>query len=58
MASDFEDHVWKDVVPKTILDIYQAYERGIHVGRKLALLAIDLYQLADDGGPLPVEQAV
>lgn len=58
MASDFEDHVWKDVVPETILDIYQAYAREIYVGRKLALLAIDLYKPADDGGPLPVEQAV
>ncbi len=58
MASDFEDHVWKDVVPETILDIYQAYERAIYVGRKPALLAIDLYKLAYDGGPQPVEQAV
>ncbi len=58
MASDFENHVWKDVVPETILDIYQAYEREIYVGRKPALLAIDLYKLAYDGGPQPVEEVV
>ena len=58
MVSDFEDHVWKDVVPETILDIYQAYERKLYVGTKPALLAIDLYKLAYDGGPQPVEEVV
>lgn len=58
MAGAFEDHVWKDVVPQNILDIYQAYERDTYVGERPALLAIDLYKLAYDGGPKPVEEVV
>jgi nicotinamidase-related amidase len=58
MAGDFEDHVWKDIVPQNILDIYQAYERKIYVGERPALLAIDLYNLAYDGGPKPVEELI
>ena len=58
MAGDFEDHVWKDVVPQSILDIYQAYERDIYVGERPALLAIDLYNLVYAGGPRPVADVV
>ena len=56
MARDFEDHCWKDVVSPEALAIYQAYERDIFVGRNPALLAIDLYNLAYDGGPRPVHE--
>ena len=31
MAGDFEDHVWKDVVPENILDIYQVCEHETYV---------------------------
>ncbi len=58
MAGDFEDHVWKDIVPQNILDIYQAYERETYVGARPALLAIDLYNLAYDGGARPVEELI
>ena len=27
MASDFEDHCWKDIVPLDVLGIYTHYER-------------------------------
>ena len=53
MSSDFEDHCWKDVVSQEVLDIYQLYERRTFVGPAPALLAIDLYELAYQGGPKP-----
>ena len=56
MARDFEDHCWKDVVSPEALSIYKAYERPIFVGKNPALLAIDLYNLAYDGGPRPVHE--
>ena len=58
MASDFEDHCWKDIVDPKVLQIYSAYERKIYVGERPALLAIDLYKLAYDGGPKPVDEVV
>jgi nicotinamidase-related amidase len=54
MASDFEDHCWKDVIPKDVLEIYTHYERKIFVGPAPALIAIDLYELSYQGGPKPV----
>jgi nicotinamidase-related amidase len=58
MAGDFEDHCWKDLVDPKVLGIYSAYERRTYVGESPALLAIDLYNLAYDGGPKPVEDIV
>ena len=37
MASDFEDHCWKDVVPSDVLGIYTHYERKTFVGPSPAL---------------------
>ncbi|WP_439570267.1 isochorismatase family protein [Roseovarius mucosus] len=48
----FEDHVWKDVVPDDLLQIYAPYKRETFVGPNPALLLIDLYNLAYQGGPL------
>ncbi len=56
MTGDFEDHCWKDVVDEEILEIYEAYHRHIGVGDKPALLAIDLYNLAYEGGNRPVRE--
>src|SRR5688500_15865152 len=58
MADDFENHCWQDVVPKDVLDIYSHYARKIFVGPSPALLAIDLYELAYQGGPKPVSEVV
>jgi nicotinamidase-related amidase len=58
MASYFEDHCWQDVVEEKILRIYRAYERRTYIGEKPALLAIDLYQLAYQGGAKPVEELI
>jgi nicotinamidase-related amidase len=56
MASDFEDHCWKDIVPPDVLDIYTHYERKTFVGPAPALIAIDLYELSYQGGPRPVAE--
>ena len=56
MADDFENHCWKDIVPPDVLDIYTHYVRKTFVGPSPALLAIDLYELAYQGGPKPVAE--
>ena len=56
MADDFENHCWKDVVPPDVLDIYTHYARKTFVGPSPALLAIDLYELAYQGGAKPVAE--
>lgn len=58
MARGFEDHCWKDVVDRKTFDIYASYERKTHVGESPALIAVDLYKLAYEGGPHPVEEVV
>jgi maleamate amidohydrolase len=58
MASDFEDHCWKDVVSEGALKIYSHYERKTYVGAKPAILAIDLYKMAYQGGSKPVEDLI
>jgi nicotinamidase-related amidase len=56
MSDDFENHCWKDMIPPDVLDIYSHYARRTFVGPAPALLAIDLYELAYQGGPKPVAQ--
>ena len=56
MAEDFENHCWQDIVSPEVLDIYSHYIRKTFVGPAPALLAIDLYELAYQGGPKPVAQ--
>jgi nicotinamidase-related amidase len=56
MTDDFEDHCWKDIVPANVLELYKHYKRDVFVGPKPALLAIDLYELAYQGGPHPVDE--
>ena len=56
MTDDFENHCWKDIVPPDVLDIYTHYARKTFVGPAPALLAIDLYELAYQGGPKPVAE--
>lgn len=53
-AYDFEDHCWKDVIPADVLNIYREYIRDVKVGPNPALLMIDHYNLAFEGGPKPV----
>ena len=56
MTDDFENHCWKDVVSPEELDIYSHYARKVFVGPSPALLAIDLYELAYQGGAKPVAE--
>ena len=53
MASidQFEDHCWRDVIPKEDLLTYADYARETKIGENPALLAIDLYNLAYKGVP-------
>ena len=54
MTDAFEDYCWKDIVNDEILEIYGAYRRKIFVGPRPAILAIDLYKKAYQGGNRPV----
>jgi nicotinamidase-related amidase len=54
MADEFENYCWQDVVPADVLEIYSHYRRKLGVGPAPALLAIDLYELAYEGGKRPV----
>jgi nicotinamidase-related amidase len=56
MVEPFEDHCWQDVVSDELLQLYSHYKRPIGVGPQAALLAIDLYELAYQGGPNPVSE--
>ena len=56
MTDDFENHCWKDIVSPEELDIYSHYARKVFVGPSPALLAIDLYELAYQGGAKPVAE--
>jgi maleamate amidohydrolase len=58
MGDSFEDHCWKSVVPPEILRIYKHYRRDVNVGPSPALVAIDLYELSYQGGPVPVTDLV
>src|SRR5690554_1565607 len=56
--SNFENHCWQDLMNPEILEIYRSYERETYVGKKPALLLIDLYNLAYDGGSRPVLEVI
>jgi maleamate amidohydrolase len=56
MTDDFEDHCWKNIVPADVLELYAHYRRDVCVGPDPALLAVDLYELVYQGGPLPPAQ--
>ncbi|HZT51800.1 MAG TPA: isochorismatase family protein [Stellaceae bacterium] len=54
MVDAFENHCWQDVVPADTLEIYSHYIRPTGIQGIPALVAIDLYELAYEGGPRPV----
>ena len=56
MARDFEDHCWRDIVDEETLEIYEPYRREVRLGRNPAVLAIDLYNKAYQGGDRPVRE--
>jgi maleamate amidohydrolase len=56
MSSDFEDHCWKDVIPLDVQEMYAAYQRKTFVGPVPAIVAIDLYESAYQGGNKPMTE--
>jgi nicotinamidase-related amidase len=58
MIDDFEDHCWKDVVRPEVLEMYSSYARKTFVGPAPALVAIDLYESAYQGGNKPMEELI
>jgi nicotinamidase-related amidase len=56
MIDSFEDHCWQDVISPDVLKLYEPYRREVFVGPAPALVAIDLYELAYQGGPLPIDE--
>ncbi len=56
MSNDFEDHCWKDVISPEVLEIYAHYQRKTFVGPAPALIAIDLYESAYQGGNKPMAE--
>ena len=56
MARDFEDHCWQDIIDAEILEIYEPYRREVRVGPNPAVLVIDLYNKAYQGGSRPVRE--
>jgi maleamate amidohydrolase len=56
MAGEFEDHCWRDIMPADILDLYSHYVRETFVGPAPALIVVDLYELAYQGGDRPVAE--
>jgi maleamate amidohydrolase len=55
-ADAFEDHCWQDLIPADVLDLYKHYKRDLYIGPSAALLVIDLYELAYQGGARPVSE--
>ena len=56
MIEPFEDHCWQSVVPADVLELYKHYHRDTYVGEAAALVAIDLYEAAYQGGNHPVSE--
>jgi nicotinamidase-related amidase len=56
MIDAFEDHCWQDIMSADVLELYSHYKRELFVGPTPALLAIDLYELAYEGGARPVSE--
>lgn len=54
MKRAFEDHCWQDIATPELLEIYKSYERELYIGDNPALILVDLYNSAFDGGPRPV----
>jgi nicotinamidase-related amidase len=56
--SDFEDHCWKDVISPEVMELYSKYQRKTFVGPASALVAIDLYESAYQGGNKPMAELI
>lgn len=48
-------HCWDDIANEPMRKIYAAYQRPLGIGARPAILAIDLYNLVFEGGPVAPE---
>jgi maleamate amidohydrolase len=55
---DVENYCWRDVIDSETLEIYQSYQRKTYIGKRPALLLIDLYNLVYEGGARPIQEVV
>jgi maleamate amidohydrolase len=55
-GADTQEHCWRDVIPEEVRNLYAHYRRESEFGPAPALIAIDLYELAYQGGALPVAE--
>ncbi len=53
MSDPFENHCWRDLVPDDLVRLYAPYRRETGIGARPALLLIDVYELAFEGGRVP-----
>ena len=49
---DVSPHCWEDLIDEETRLVYEAYARPLRIGRAPAVVAIDLYALAFQGGPV------
>lgn len=54
--TDAQSHCWLDVIPDDVKRLYAHYRQEIAFGPSPALIAIDLYELAYQGGARPVSE--
>jgi len=47
-----DTHCWEDMADDSMRRIYSAYQRPLGIGARPAILAIDLYNLVFEGGPV------
>lgn len=55
-ASEFENHCWKEMFSKELIEQSSIYVRDTFVGDKPGLLLVDLYNFVYDGGNRPVHE--
>jgi maleamate amidohydrolase len=56
VGDSFEDHCWQGLMPDDLMRLYARYERDVYIGEHAALIAIDLYELAYQGGAKPMSE--
>lgn len=57
MDDSFEQHCWADIIPPEDLETYSAYKRPVTLGKRAALLLIDLYNQAYGDKPEPLAES-
>ena len=58
MPRDFEDHCWKEFFDEETLQIYSHYARDVYVGKRPAVLMVDVYKASYEGGQQKVSEVI